>query len=62
MPARCDGPGVQSTLAQQQFGYMPDERGLYPAMRVAEQIAYSGQLGRLSAGEATAAARWSASA
>ena len=46
-------------LAQQRFGYMPDERGLYPAMRVAEQIAYFGQLGGLSAGEAAAAAgRW----
>ena len=43
--------------SQQRFGYMPEERGLYPAMRVAEQIAYFGRLGGLSAGEAAAAAR-----
>jgi ABC-2 type transport system ATP-binding protein len=39
------------------FGYMPEERGLYPAMRVAEQIAYFGQLSGLSARDAAAAAR-----
>jgi len=43
--------------AQQRFGYMPEERGLYPAMRVAEQIAYFGRLGGLSARDAAAAAR-----
>ena len=43
--------------SQQRFGYMPEERGLYPAMRVAEQIAYFGRLGALSASEAAAAAR-----
>ena len=26
------------------FGYMPEERGLYPKMRVAEQITYFGRL------------------
>jgi ABC-2 type transport system ATP-binding protein len=26
------------------FGYMPEERGLYPKMRVAEQVAYLGRL------------------
>src|SRR5579871_5906114 len=41
------------------FGYMPEERGLYPAMRVTEQIGYFGQLSGLSAGESAAAAgRW----
>ena len=41
------------------FGYMPEERGLYPAMRVAEQITYFGQLSGLSDGSAAAAAhRW----
>ena len=41
------------------FGYMPEERGLYPGMRVREQIAYFGRLGGLSTGDATAAAgRW----
>jgi len=27
------------------FGYMPEERGLYPRMRVREQLVYFGQLG-----------------
>jgi ABC-2 type transport system ATP-binding protein len=41
------------------FGYMPEERGLYPGMRVREQIAYFGRLGGLSAADAAAAAaRW----
>jgi ABC-2 type transport system ATP-binding protein len=39
------------------FGYMPEERGLYPAMRVAEQITYFGQLSGLSDSNAAAAAR-----
>jgi energy-coupling factor transporter ATP-binding protein EcfA2 len=43
----------------QRFGYMPEERGLYPGMRVKEQIIYFGRLGGLSAGDAAAAAdRW----
>jgi ABC-2 type transport system ATP-binding protein len=29
---------------RQQFGYMPEERGLYPKMKVAEQITWFGQL------------------
>ena len=29
---------------RQRFGYMPEERGLYPKMTVAEQIVYLGQL------------------
>jgi ABC-2 type transport system ATP-binding protein len=29
---------------RQRFGYMPEERGLYPKMRVAEQIIYFGRL------------------
>jgi ABC-2 type transport system ATP-binding protein len=41
------------------FGYMPEERGLYPGMRVAEQIAYFGRLSGLSSRDAAAAAgRW----
>jgi ABC-2 type transport system ATP-binding protein len=35
--------------ARQRFGYMPEERGLYPKMRVVEQIAYFGQLRGMSA-------------
>lgn len=36
-----------TTLTRQQrtsFGYMPEERGLYPKMKVAEQIIYLGRL------------------
>jgi ABC-2 type transport system ATP-binding protein len=39
------------------FGYMPEERGLYPAMQVAEQISYFGQLSGLSTRDAAAATR-----
>jgi ABC-2 type transport system ATP-binding protein len=43
----------------QRFGYMPEERGLYPGMRVREQIGYFGRLAGLSTGDAAAAAgRW----
>jgi ABC-2 type transport system ATP-binding protein len=37
------------------FGYMPEERGLYPRMRVAEQLAYFGRLHGLEADTARAA-------
>ena len=38
------------------FGYMPEERGLYPRMRVREQLAYLGRLHGLNARDADAAA------
>ncbi|WP_028663120.1 ABC transporter ATP-binding protein [Saccharomonospora halophila] len=38
-----DGRPV-TQVSRQRFGYMPEERGLYPKMRVAEQIAWLGQL------------------
>jgi ABC-2 type transport system ATP-binding protein len=38
------------------FGYMPEERGLYPRMRVGEQLAYFGRLHGLDARDAHAAA------
>jgi ABC-2 type transport system ATP-binding protein len=38
------------------FGYMPEERGLYPRMAVAEQVAYFGRLHGMSAEAARAAA------
>jgi ABC-2 type transport system ATP-binding protein len=41
-----DGAVTQSV--RQRFGYMPEERGLYPKMKVAEQIAWLGQLHGLS--------------
>ena len=37
------------------FGYMPEERGLYPSMLVGEQLQYLGRLHGLSASDATAA-------
>ncbi len=41
------------------FGYMPEERGLYPRMRVGEQLEYFGCLHGLSTDAArTAASRW----
>jgi ABC-2 type transport system ATP-binding protein len=40
---------------RRRFGYMPEERGLYPAMRVAEQLEYLGRLHGMSAIDAQAA-------
>lgn len=41
------------------FGYLPEERGLYPKMRVREQLIYFGRLHGLSASEAVSAGdRW----
>jgi len=41
------------------FGYMPEERGLYPRMRNADQVAYFGMLhGMTRAGAHAAAAKW----
>jgi ABC-2 type transport system ATP-binding protein len=37
---------------RRRFGYMPEERGLYPKMRIAEQVAYFGRLHGMSAGAA----------
>ena len=39
------------------FGYMPEERGLYPGMLVGEQIEYLGRLHGLSAARAAASTR-----
>jgi len=41
---------------RRRFGYMPEERGLYPAMRVGEQIEYLGRLHGLNGTEAVTAA------
>jgi ABC-2 type transport system ATP-binding protein len=45
-------PVTQSV--RQRFGYMPEERGLYPKMRVAEQVVWLGQLHGLDQAKATA--------
>jgi ABC-2 type transport system ATP-binding protein len=42
---------------RRRFGYMPEERGLYPAMLVGEQLEYLGRLHGMSTSEAPAAAR-----
>jgi len=45
--------------ARLRFGYMPEQRGLYPRMKVGEQLSYFAQQHGLSAGSARAAtARW----
>ncbi|MDQ3570368.1 MAG: ATP-binding cassette domain-containing protein [Actinomycetota bacterium] len=45
--------GPEERLA---FGYMPEERGLYPRMRVDEHLVYLGRLHGLSAADASSAA------
>lgn len=41
------------------FGYMPEERGLYPKMKIAAQIAYFGELHGMTAAEAKrSAGQW----
>ncbi len=55
---RWDGRAVDAPT-RLRFGYMPEQRGLYPRMRVAEQLAYFGQHHGLSAREArTRSATW----
>ena len=45
--------------ARLRFGYMPEQRGLYPRMRVGEQLSYFAQQHGLSGADANAAgARW----
>ena len=44
---------------RRRFGYMPEERGLYPKMRVRDQLIYLARLhGRGAAGAHEAAERW----
>jgi len=50
---RWDGTVVDAR-ARLQFGYMPEQRGLYPRMRVADQLSYFGQHHGLSGREARA--------
>jgi ABC-2 type transport system ATP-binding protein len=42
---------------RRRFGYMPEERGLYPSMFVGEQLEYLGRLHGMSAPDAAAATR-----
>jgi ABC-2 type transport system ATP-binding protein len=43
--------------ARRRFGYMPEERGLYPGMLVGEQVEYMGRLHGLSAAKAVTATK-----
>jgi ABC-2 type transport system ATP-binding protein len=43
-------------VARRRFGYMPEERGLYPKMRVHEQLVYLARLHGLARGDAAARA------
>jgi ABC-2 type transport system ATP-binding protein len=53
---RWDGAPV-GPAERRRFGYMPEERGLYPSMLVAEEIEYLGRLHGMGATEAASAAR-----
>jgi len=50
---------VMGDLERRRFGYMPEERGLYPGMAVGEQVAYLARLHGMSAADAVSAtSRW----
>jgi ABC-2 type transport system ATP-binding protein len=50
---------VVDAAARRRFGYMPEERGLYPRMRVREQLVFLGRLSGLTPAEAAGATdRW----
>ena len=51
---RWDGRPVEQEQ-RRRFGYMPEERGLYPNMLVGEQIEYLGRLHGMSARDAASA-------
>ncbi len=51
--------GAVDPRQRRRFGYMPEERGLYPAMLVGEQLQYLGRLHGMASGDAAeAATRW----
>jgi ABC-2 type transport system ATP-binding protein len=55
---RWKGAAVGAT-ERRRFGYMPEERGLYPNMLVADQVQYIGRLHGMSASSAaTSTTRW----
>src|SRR5690606_18141269 len=53
---RWRGSGLDLST-RRRFGYLPEERGLYPSMRVSEQIEYFGRLHGMSAADARRAAQ-----
>jgi ABC-2 type transport system ATP-binding protein len=53
-----EGRAIDSST-RRRFGYMPEERGLYPRMRVRDELVFFGRLSGLSPSRAAAAAdRW----
>jgi ABC-2 type transport system ATP-binding protein len=52
---RYDGTTL-TTKVRRSFGYMPEERGLYPKMSVIDQVVYFGQLHGMSRSDARASA------
>jgi ABC-2 type transport system ATP-binding protein len=55
---RWDGQALDAEM-RRRIGYMPEERGLYPKMRVAEQLSYLAELHGVMRDEAKQAAkRW----
>ena len=55
---RWNGAPIDAAT-RSRFGYMPEERGLYPKMRVRDQLVYFAQLHGMEAGAAGSAAdRW----
>jgi ABC-2 type transport system ATP-binding protein len=56
--ARWNGQPIDADV-RRRFGYMPEERGLYPRMRVRDQLLFFGRLSGMSASQAGIAAdRW----
>lgn len=55
---RWDGGAIDAAV-RRRFGYMPEQRGLYPRMAVGEQLTYLGELHGLSTSASReATARW----
>jgi ABC-2 type transport system ATP-binding protein len=53
-----DGAPIDDAM-RSSFGYMPEQRGLYPRMKILDQIVYIGRLHGMEARDATASAdRW----
>lgn len=53
-----DGAPIDAAL-RWQFGYMPEERGLYPKMKIGEQLIHFARLSGMSSSDASEAAeRW----
>ncbi|MFD2417059.1 ABC transporter ATP-binding protein [Amycolatopsis pigmentata] len=54
---RWDGRPI-TLETRRRIGYMPEERGLYPRMKVAEQLVYLARLHGMGAAEAQRSVKW----